>query len=235
MTLDEVMAELERLGSEQTRKTWTNHGATPPMFGVKVGDLKVILKKIKNDTALARQLWATDNCDAMYLAGLVTHGGKLGADELDTWVRQARWQMLSEYTVPWLASEHPQGWALGLRWIDDPSEQVSSAGWATLAAWISVTPDERLDLDALRGLLERVAATLGGAPNRTRYAMNGFVISVGGYVPALTELALSTAARVGKVHVDMGGTACKVPSVAESIGKMRTRGNLGVKRATAKC
>ena len=44
--------------------------------------------------------------------------------------------------------------------------------------------------------------------------MNGFVIAVGVYISELTEKALRIAEKVGKVHVDMGGTACKVPSAA---------------------
>jgi hypothetical protein len=50
MTLDEVMTTLRALGSEQTRKTMRKHGAPDSedlYFGVLVGDLKPIAKKIK--------------------------------------------------------------------------------------------------------------------------------------------------------------------------------------------
>jgi 3-methyladenine DNA glycosylase AlkD len=47
------------------------------MFGVKVGDLKPIVKQIKGDQELAMQLYATGNSDAMYLAGLVADGRKM--------------------------------------------------------------------------------------------------------------------------------------------------------------
>ena len=40
--------------------------------------------------------------------------------------------------------------------------------------------------------------------------MNGFVIATGRYVEALTNLALQTATRIGKVFVDAGDTSCKV-------------------------
>ena len=65
--------------------------------------------------------------------------------------------------------------------------------------------------------------------------MNGFVIAVGCYVKPLTDRAIATGAKLGTVKVDMGGTACKVPSVAESIQKIRARGTLGKKRKSAKC
>lgn len=74
MTLDETMKLLASKGTDQKRKTYKRHGAPEPMFGVKIGDLKPIVKLIKGDQALALQLYATGNSDAMYLAGLVADG-----------------------------------------------------------------------------------------------------------------------------------------------------------------
>ena len=48
MKLAEVMKELKSLGNPQTVKTYRRHGADGPMFGVKIGDLKKVLRKIKN-------------------------------------------------------------------------------------------------------------------------------------------------------------------------------------------
>jgi 3-methyladenine DNA glycosylase AlkD len=39
------------------------------VFGVKIGDLKVIQKKVKKDHQLAMELFDTGIYDAMYLAG----------------------------------------------------------------------------------------------------------------------------------------------------------------------
>ena len=43
-----LMKELEAMGSEQTKKVLMKHGAREPFFGVKVGDLKKIVKNLKN-------------------------------------------------------------------------------------------------------------------------------------------------------------------------------------------
>lgn len=44
-SLKQVMSELKKLGSDQTRKTFARHGApSDSMFGVKVGDLKKLFK-----------------------------------------------------------------------------------------------------------------------------------------------------------------------------------------------
>src|SRR5262249_50827504 len=143
--------------------------------------------------------------------------------------------LLSEYTVPWVAAESRHGLELALEWIDSGKESVAAAGWATLSSLVAIRDDAELDPDGLKQLLQRVQKTIHEQPNRVRYVMTGFVIAVGSYVRALTDLALRSAARIGRVSVDMGGTACKVPYAPEYIRKVQDRGALGRKRKTTKC
>ncbi len=90
MTLDEVMSELEKLGTEQTRKTWLNHGAKGEIFGVKIGDMKPIQKKIKPNQELASALYNTGNSDAMYFAGLISEPQKMTKKELQDWAKKSQ-------------------------------------------------------------------------------------------------------------------------------------------------
>ena len=235
MVLNEVMTALAALGSEQIRKLLARHGAPQNHFGVKIGDMKPLVKRIKVDQTLALALWETGNSDARYLAGLIAAPASFTREQLQHWAETADWSMLSEYAVAWCAAESPFGWELGRCWIDSPVERVACAGWATLASLVGVMPDEHLDLPALRDLLRRVRDTLHGSPNRLRYVMNGFVLAVGGCVAPLTQEALAVAASLGKVKVDMSGTACRTPDVAAYINKMRQRGALGKKRKSARC
>lgn len=235
MTTAEIMAELERLGSPQTKETHRRHGAVEPYFGVKVGDMKPIVKKIKKNYGLAKQLYATGNSDAMYLAGLVADPARMTRADLQNWAETASWHMLSEYTVPWVTAESSYAWELARQWIDSADPKIAASGWATFCSYVMLTPDDRLDLPALEQLLERVSAQIHSAPNRVRYNMNNFVIAVGGSVPPLTERALGEAARIGKVQVDMGDTACKVPEAIPYIQKIIASGRHGKKRKTARC
>ena len=235
-TLGEVMLELERLGTEQTRRTFARHGApVDQMFGVKVGDLKTILKKIKGRQELALELYDTGNTDAMSLAGLVANGALMTKKQLESWARRASWSMISEYTVPWVASESPFAAELAQKWIDAKQPSVVSSGWMTWSAIMATRPDEELDLKVLQKLLDRVTLEIHDSNNRVRSAMNGFVISVGGYVLPLQKKAREAAKKIGKVEVDVGDTACKVPLALEYIDKMIARGNSGKKRKTVKC
>lgn len=205
------------------------------MFGVKIGDLKVVAKKIKGDQALALQLYETGNLDAMYLAGLVANGSRMSKKELNSWAKGASWKMVSEYSVPWVATESPAGRQLALKWIDSREESIASCGWNTIAAWVAVRPDAELDLDEISGLLDRVTREIHDAPHRVRYCMNNFVIAVGSAVKPLITRAKAAAKRIGKVEVEMGGTDCRVPPALETIAKIESMGRLGVKRKVARC
>lgn len=235
MQVAEVMEALEGFGSEQTRRIYTNHGVTLPIFGVKVADMKTILKKTKKDQALAEELFQTGNGDAMYLAALMADERTISADLLDAWAQQSTWYMVSEYGVAGVAAESPHGWELGLKWIESDQENVAATGWATLGGVVAVKKDADLDVPALQALLDRVRTTIHQSSNRTRYTMNGFVIAVGSYVEALFDHAQEVATAIGKVSVNMGNTACKVPLATEYLAKIEKMGRVGKKRKMVRC
>lgn len=235
MTAQDILHELEAYGSAQTKKTFMTHGAREPLFGVKVQDLKKILKKTRKNHALSLELYATGNSDAMYLAGLMADEKQITRDQLQTWVEQAYWSYLNEYAVPWVAAETTFGFELGLKWIESDRENIAAAGWNTLASFASVHDDDVLDIEAYSRLLDRVEKNIHAAPNRVRYTMNGFVIAIGTWIRELTGKARAVGERIGSVSVDMNGTACKVPLATTYIDKVIAMGRVGVKRKTARC
>ncbi len=235
MTSKEVMTELKKLGTAQTKKTWANHGATGEFFGVKVGDMKLIQKKIKHDNALALELFDTRNADAMYFAGLISEPQKMGKAELQHWAETANWHMLSECTVAWTAAESKFGHELAVKWIKSKQEHIAAAGWSTYNCLLALKKNEDLDLKEIEEMLKQVKETIHSMPNRVRHTMNNFVIAVGTYVPALTSKAKAVAKAIGEVKVNMGNTACKVPDAIAYIEKVESAGKLGQKKKTVFC
>lgn len=235
MNLQEVLNELKAFGSEGVKKIFLNHGAVEPFWGVKVGDMKTIVKKIKNNQALAMQLYDSGISDAKYLAGLVADGNKMTKEEIQKWAENSGWYMISDYTVPWVASESKYGQELALEWIESDNELIASSGWATLSALVSIKPDNELDLTLYKKLLERVEKTIAQADNRVKYSMNGFVIALGAGVSTLTNDAMAVGIKNGKVHVNLGNTACNVPYAPDYIQKIMDMGKVGRKKKTMKC
>lgn len=234
-TLKSIMTQLKKKGSAQTRKTYARHGAPDDLYGVKVADMKTIAKTIKGEQKLALELFETGNGDAQYLAGIVADGGLMTKKHLNDWATKATWYMVSEYSVPGVATESEHAQSLANKWIKSRTEHVAACGWSTYSGIVATQDDEDLDLAEIKERLKQIESGLSGAKNRVRYAMNGFVIAVGGYIPSLTQRALAVAKKLGKVEVEMGETSCKVPDAAEYITKMEKSGRIGKKRKTIKC
>lgn len=234
-TAEQIVKELSKLGTAGYKRTMQNHGAKEPYFGVKISELKKYQKKIKKDYQLALDLYASGIGDAMYLAGLIADETRMTKKDLQRWMKQAPWEMISQFTVPWVAAESRFGWELGLEWIDSKDEKFATAGWATLGSLVAVTPDDELDLKELEKLMGRVVKTIHASPNRARYTMNGFIIAVGCYVAPLSEKAAAAAEKIGVVEVDMGNTSCKVPYAPAYIAKVVKMKRVGRKRAMARC
>ncbi|MDF0727128.1 DNA alkylation repair protein [Cytobacillus sp. S13-E01] len=232
MTFEEIMKQLEELGSEQTKQIYLNHGVKEPYFGVKIGDLKKLVKYVKKDHELAKRLFNSGNHDAMYLAGLSVNPKLLSKETLQDWVKKAYWYMVAEYTVAQAAAESEYALELAKEWMNSDEEMTAVAGWSAYSNYLSITPDDRLDLSEIRDLLANVKDSIHDERNRVRYVMNGFVISVGSYVPELTEEAKQVAESIGKVHVDVGNTACKVPLASDYINKIVEKNRVGAKRKT---
>jgi len=235
MTTQEVLEELKANANESIKKTLLKHGAKEPFYGVKVEDLKKIQKKIKKDYQLALELFDTGISDAMYLAGLIADDKKMSKENLNHWAENANWSMISEYTVPWVASESNYGHELALEWMASDKENIATSGWSTYSCLLMLTPDEDLDKNEIKSLLEKVEKEIHQAQNRVRQAMNGFVIAVGGSVPDFTSSAIEIGKRIGTVTVNMGNTACKTPYSPDYIEKIIKRGSVGKKKKTCKC
>jgi 3-methyladenine DNA glycosylase AlkD len=235
MTVDDVMEELARLGTESTKKTHMRHGAPEPLFGVRIGDMKPLIKKLKGQQEIALELYATKNSDAMYLAGLLADGAKMTRKQLDQWANAATWHMIAGYTVPWVTSDNPKAVEIACKWTESKKELVAVAGWSTLASVASVIPDEDLPIEDFSNWLDRCVSTIHASANRVRYAMNGFVISVGTYVAPLGKQSIEVARKIGKVEVDMGQTDCKIPDAENYILKCRSGKTVAPKRKTCRC
>ncbi len=235
MTYEEIIKQLEVLGQASIKKTLMRHGIKEPLFGVKVEDLKKIFKVVKYNHSLSLQLYNSGIYDAMYLAGIIAEPEKMSINELQDWVEKANAPILCGSTVAAVTAESKFGMQLATKWIEANEEGIACCGWATLADIVSIKEDSELDIEFLKELLEKIPKIINSSPNRVRYNMNVFIIAVGSYVKPLNDFAKEIAAKIGKVEVDMGDTACKIPLATEYIEKVEKKNGIGKKKKTARC
>lgn len=236
MTAKQILTEMKSLGSESyKRMLMNNYGVKEPCFGVKIGDMKPIQKRIKMDYQLALDLYDTGNYDAMYLAGLIADDSRMTKKDLQRWVEKAYAGSLPGATVPWVAAGSRHGWEMGLKWIESSDSRVAEAGWMTLSCVVALKDDSELDLPEIKQLIERIKKTIQRLPDAVRYAMNGFIIAVGSYVKPLTSFAIQAAENIGPVEADLGNNQCQTPFAPDYIRKVEKAGKIGKKRKSVKC
>ncbi|MGH9861750.1 MAG: DNA alkylation repair protein, partial [Candidatus Acidiferrales bacterium] len=208
-----VMAQLKKLGTAQTAKTYGRHGAAKS-FGVSFADIYKLQKQIKQDHALAERLWASGYTEAQVLGALVADPSKVTAALADQWIKTAG----SNMYLAGLVAKSPVAQKKMLEWMKSPKEMYRAAGYHMLG--VMMRDDGALPDADCRRILQTIEKEIHSSPNRARYAMNNALIGIGSYRPALTQEALAAAKRIGKVDVDHGDTSCKTPEAVETIQKV---------------
>ncbi|EOO18557.1 MULTISPECIES: DNA alkylation repair protein [Bacillus] len=220
MLLEEVMQQLEEYGTEQNRKTFKNHGAKEPLFGVSFANLKLLKKKIKKDHDLAISLWETKNMDAMTLATMVLDPKKLTSEQLNRWVQDVDYYCLMDVLMTAICTS-PIAIERMEEWTKSDDEWIGRAGWSLLAN-IAIK-NKTLDDDFFLSYLEEIKVHIHNEKNRKREAMNRALIAIGVRNEALEQQAIEIAREIGKVEVDHGATSCKTPDAESYMKKTRER------------
>ncbi|MFD1956974.1 DNA alkylation repair protein [Paenibacillus thailandensis] len=235
MDFETVMAELEALGKERTKKTYISNGAHEPLFGVATGAMKPLAKKIKKNQPLAERLYATGNYDAMYFAGVIADPMAMTEADFERWMDAAYFYMLSDYVVAVTLSETDFAQAVADRWIASGEELRMSAGWSCYCWLLGNRPDSEFSESKMAGMLDQVRNTIHECPDRTKSAMSNFIYTVGiSYLP-LHDKAVETAKAVGPVEIGRNNKKSSVSVPSENIQKAVARGQLGFKRKYVRC
>lgn len=235
MELKEIMDELESLGKERTKKSYISNGAKEPVFGISISAMKPILKKIKYNQHLAEQLYTTGNYDAMYLAGMIAEPKKMTEEDFHRWIEGAYFYMISDYIVAVTLAETDIAFTVADQWIDSGEELKMSAGWSCYNWLLGSRKDSEFNKDKLLAMLNRVRDTIHSQPNRTKYSMNNFIMTVGISFLPLHEEAKKIAEEVGTVEVFNGKKLCQAEVAIEYIQKAADKGRLGFKRKNVRC
>ncbi|OBZ10288.1 DNA alkylation repair protein [Bacillus sp. FJAT-26390] len=235
MNLEMVMQELEALGKERTKKIYQSNGAHEPLFGVATGEMKPIFRKIKHNQPLAEQLYATGNYDAMYFAGVIAEPKAMTEADFDRWMDSAYFYMLSDYVVAVTLAETDIAQEVSDKWIASDIELKMSAGWSCYCWLLGSRPDSEFSEGKIASMLELVKNTIHDAPDRTKFAMNNFVYTVGVSYQQLHDKAVETAKEVGPVEVNRGTAKSKFINASDNIQKATDKGRLGFKRKYVRC
>ncbi|QEH36581.1 DNA alkylation repair enzyme [Aquisphaera giovannonii] len=193
MTVDEILSKLESLGDDARRKHNAKAGAPENQFGVKLGDLRAIAKKLKTDLELALKLWDTGNVEAQLLATLIIMPKSLSADEVDRLTRSTTCAQVADWLNSYVVAEHPEKDALREKWLKAKDRWASRAGWHFTASRVNKGGDG-LDLPAL---LDRIEEEMPKAVPEVQWTMNNTLAAIGIHHPELRGRAVGIGERIG--------------------------------------
>jgi 3-methyladenine DNA glycosylase AlkD len=130
----EVLAFLERRGSRKNREGMARYAITAPkVFGVSVGTLHQLAKRLGRDHELALALWETGWYEARMLAAFVDEPARVTSAQMNRWAKQFdNWAICDTHSLH-LFDRTPHAWSKIQEWSGRREEFVKRAAFALLA------------------------------------------------------------------------------------------------------
>jgi len=193
--LQEVLAELERLGTQETRDGYARYGIVGPRaFGVAMADLQALARRLGRSHALAGALWRSGWYDARLLAAFVEEPERVTPAQMERWCRDFDNWGICDTVCFKLFDQVPHAWAMVAAWRDRDEEFVKRAAFALLAS-LALHEKGGADERFLASLpwIERAAAD---GRNFVRKGVSWALRSIGRRNRALHAAALAAARRL---------------------------------------
>ena len=219
MTLNETLAKLKSLGSEQMRLFYKKRGADDNLFGIKLGDIRTVGNSIKADHKLALELWETGNIDARLLATLIIKPKQLSLTEMDKMVRSINFIQLADWFNAYVVKEYPEKEKLRNKWMESKDAMSARAGWSLTAGRVVRDP-EGIDLPAL---LARLEAEMPKAAPEVQWTMNTTLAQIGINFPKYRKKAIDIGEKLGVYRDYPVSKGCTSPFAPIWINEMVRR------------
>ena len=219
MTLKETLKHLKALGSAKVRAQNAKRGAGDNQFGVSLGDIRVLAKKIRTDHPLALSLWETGNVDAQFLATLLMEPKKLSAKEMDRLVRSISYVRVADWLISYVLANFPDKETLRQEWMVTDDRWAARAGWDLTAERVAKSPDGL----ALPALLDRIESEMASADPEVQWTMNSTLAAIGIHFPKHRKRAIAIGEKLGMYREYPVSKGCTSPFAPIWINAMVSR------------
>lgn len=212
MNVSEILAHLKSLGDAARLKHNAKSGAPDNQFGVKLGDVRALAKKLKTNHELALELWDTGNVEAQLLATLIIKPKSLLASEVDKLTRTTTCAQVADWLNSYVVAEHLEKETLREKWMQakEKDRWAARAGWHFTASRINNRNIEGLDLP---GLLDRLEKELPKAKPEVQWTMNNTLAAIGIHDAKLRQRAVAIGEKIGLYRDWPVSKGCIIPFV----------------------
>ncbi|MDQ0638194.1 3-methyladenine DNA glycosylase AlkD [Pedobacter sp. W3I1] len=219
MNLKETLSKLESLREEKVRAMHIKNGARANIFGVKMGDIRAIAKKIKTDHELALQLWETENIDARLLAILILKPKALSAEQIEQMVASENFTWAADWFYNYIVKEYPNKEQFREKWMNSGNIMLARAGWSLTSGHIIREP-EGIDIPAI---LDRIEKEMPEAAPEIQWTMNTALAQIGINHTDYRERALAIGEKLGIYRDYPVSKGCTSPFAPIWINEMVSR------------
>lgn len=219
MKTQEILVQLKALSNEKMIAHNKKFGAGDNQFGVKMGDIRALAKKIKTNHELALELWDTENVDARFLATLLIDPKKIAKEEINRLVKSEKFPHVADWLYTNVIKPYPDNEALRIEWMQSKDTMQARAGWSLTSGAVVRNPDV-LDIPAL---LDRIESEMPKAAPEVQWTMNNTLANIGINHPQYRERALSIGEKLGIYRDYPVSKGCTSPFAPIWINEMVSR------------
>ena len=193
--VDAVVASLKRAATKAVRDGMARYGIpSDKAFGVSVGALKKIAKRLGRNHALAVGLWDTGWYEARMLAAFVDEPARVTPAQMDRWCRDFDNWAVCDTICFHLFDRTPHAWPKVAQWSARRDEFVRRAAFALL--WGLTVHDKHAGDDRFTEALALVERAATDERHFVKKAVNMALRAVGKRNPRLKAAAISAARRL---------------------------------------
>lgn len=193
MSVKNLLDQLQALGNEKVYARNKKNGAGDNQYGVKLGDIRKVGKKIRTDHSLAMELWETKNLEARLLAILVMEPENLSARELDDMVKSLEIPQVADWFNAYVLKEHSDNESMRTKWMDSDNKWAARSGWSLTAG--KVARDSQ-DVD-INKLLNRIEREMPRSFPEVQWTMNTALAQIGIHFPEHRNRAIDIGEKLG--------------------------------------
>lgn len=219
MTTSEILSQLKSLSNETMIAHNKKYGAGSNQFGVKLGDIRNLAKRIKTNHKLAFELWETKIIEARLLACLILKAKSLSEEELDKLVKSIDFVQVADWFNAYVLKDHPEKEQLRESWIDSENKWAARSGWSLTAGKIAKGAEE-MNIDMLLNRLER---EMPQAAPEVQWTMNTTLAYIGIHHPNYRPRALKIGEKLGIYRDYPVSKGCTSPFAPIWINEMVSR------------
>lgn len=141
--VNQILVKLQQLGDEKTKNKYIKDGCDTDVYGVKVGDLKKLIRefKLKHNNQLAIELIETKNYDAMYLGFLIMDPSGIDKDLFIKWSEYTMYYRIRIHSLAYGMAEHVEFEYFIDYFKNQLTDYQQSIYYAILAGRIIIDPD----------------------------------------------------------------------------------------------